>query len=135
MNNTYNWYSQLKKPSWAPPPWLFGPVWTILYILIAISFGKTFLMAWQQGIALLIALPFILNLIFNFAFTPIQFGLKNNLLAAVDILLVLGTLIWAIAAIYPYAPWIAFAQIPYLLWVSFATVLQLTITFLNKNNI
>jgi len=129
--NTYNWYSQLIKPSWAPPSWLFGPVWTVLYFLIAISFGKVFLMAWQKKIAFLVALPFILNLIFNFAFTPIQFGLKNNLLAAIDILLVLGTLIWAIIAIYSHARWIAYIQIPYLLWVLFATVLQMTITYLN----
>lgn len=130
MNN-YTWYSQLIKPSWSPPAWLFGPVWTFLYILIAISFGKVFWMAWKKEIALFVALPFLLNLIFNFAFTPLQFGLQNNLLAAFDILLVLGTLIWAMIAIYSHAPWITYIQIPYLLWVSFATVLQLTITFLN----
>ncbi|MCG2695574.1 tryptophan-rich sensory protein [Candidatus Parcubacteria bacterium] len=130
MNN-YDWYSQLIKPSWSPPSWLFGPVWTFLYVLIAISFGKVFLMAWQKKIAFTVALPFILNLIFNFAFTPLQFGLKNNILAAIDIILVLGTLIWAMAAIYPRARWIAFMQIPYLLWVLFATVLQLHITYLN----
>lgn len=129
--NTSNWYSQLIRPSWSPPAWLFGPVWTCLYILIALSFGKVFLMAWQKQIALAVALPFVLNLIFNLAFTPLQFGLKNNPLAAIDILLVLGTLIWAMAAIYPHARWIAYIQIPYLLWVSFATVLQLTITYLN----
>ncbi|OGZ02023.1 MAG: TspO protein [Candidatus Liptonbacteria bacterium RIFCSPLOWO2_01_FULL_53_13] len=128
----YNWYSQLVKPSWAPPAWLFGPVWTVLYILIAVSFGKVLLMAWQKQIALMVALPFILNLVFNFAFTSIQFGLRNNLLAAADILLVLATLIWAMAAIYPHARWIAYIQIPYLLWVLFATVLQLTVTYLNR---
>ena len=130
--NTYSWYSQLIKPTWAPPSWLFGPVWTGLYVLIAISFGKVFLMAGQKQITFLVALPFILNLIFNFAFTPLQFGLKNNLLAGVDILLVLGTLIWAMIAIYPHVKWITYVQIPYLLWVSFATVLQLTITYLNQ---
>jgi translocator protein len=130
--NTYNWYSQLIKPTWAPPSWLFGPVWTFLYILIAISFGKVFLMAWQKQISPLVALPFVLNLIFNFSFTPLQFGLENNLLAGIDILLVLGTLIWAMIAIYPHMKWITYIQIPYLLWVSFATILQLTITFLNK---
>ncbi|MEI6597218.1 MAG: TspO/MBR family protein [bacterium] len=128
---TYEWYQKLIKPSWSPPAYLFGPVWTVLYVLIAISFGKVFLMAWQKQIALIIVLPFILNLIFNFAFTSIQFGLQNNFLAAIDILLVLGTLIWAMIAIYPYAPWVTYMQIPYLLWVSFATVLQLTITYLN----
>ena len=128
----YNWYSQLIKPTWSPPAWVFGPVWTFLYVLIAISFGKVFWMAFKKQIPLLVALPFILNLIFNFSFTSIQFGLKNNFLAAVDILLVLGTLIWAMMAIYPHSKWVAYIQIPYLLWVSFATVLQLTITYLNK---
>lgn len=130
--NTYNWYSQLIKPSWSPPSWIFGPVWTFLYVFIAISFGKVFLMGWKKEIGFIVVLPFILNLIFNFAFTPLQFGLKNNLLAAFDILLVLGTLIWAMVAIYPHMRWITYIQIPYLLWVSFATVLQLTITYMNK---
>lgn len=71
------------------------------------------------------------NIIFNLAFTPLQFGLKSNLLAAIDILLVLATLVWAMVAIYPYAKWITYIQVPYLLWVSFATMLQLTITYLN----
>lgn len=128
----YSWYSKLIKPTWAPPSWLFGPVWTFLYVLIAVSFGKVFIMAWQKQITLLIALPFLLNLIFNFAFTPIQFGLQNNFWATVDILLVLGTLVWAMIAIYPYMKWITYIQIPYFLWVLFATVLQLNITFLNR---
>lgn len=128
---TYTWYQQLIKPTWAPPSSVFGPVWTVLYIGIAISFGAVFVMAGQRKIAWIVALPFALNLLFNFAFTPLQFGLRSNLLAAVDILLVLATLIWAIVAIYPHARWIAYAQIPYLLWVTFATVLQLTITSLN----
>lgn len=131
MNDAYDWYQQLIKPSWSPPPWLFGPVWTALYILIAVSFGKVFWLFWKKQIGFAVALPFVLNLIFNLAFTPLQFGLKSNLLAAIDILLVLATLIWAMAAIYPHARWIAIIQIPYLLWVLFATVLQLTITFLN----
>ena len=129
---TYNWYSQLIKPTWAPPAYLFGPVWTCLYILIFISFGKVFLMAWQKTIPVVVIIPFVLNIIFNLAFSPIQFGLKNNLLASLDIVLVLATLVWAIVAIYPYAKWISYIQIPYLLWVSFATVLQLTVTYLNR---
>jgi len=129
---TQTWYQQIIKPSWSPPAYLFGPVWTFLYILIAISFGKVFMMAWQKQLGLLVALPFVLNLIFNFAFTLLQFGLRNNFLASIDILLILSTLIWAIVAIYPHAKWIAYMQIPYLLWVGFATVLQLTVTYLNR---
>ena len=132
MNNTYNWYSTLIKPTWAPPSYLFGPVWSFLYILIAISFGKVFWMAYQKEISFMIALPFILNLIFNVIFTPLQFGLKNNLLAAIDITLILITLVWAMIAIYKYVPWITYMMIPYLLWVSFATVLQFAITWLNR---
>jgi tryptophan-rich sensory protein len=135
MQNTYNWYAQLKKPKWAPPSWLFGPVWSVLYVLIFISFGKVFLGVWKTNLPLMMALPFILNLIFNFAFTPLEFRLKNNLLAALDVVLVLGTLVWAIITILPYAPWIAYLQIPYLLWVSFATSLQLTVTYLNRKMI
>lgn len=131
MNN-YNWYSQLIKPTWSPPAWLFGPVWSFLYILIFISYGKVAIMFIKKQIPFIVLLPFILNLIFNFAFTPIQFGLQNNLLAALDIILVLGTLIWAMVVIYPHAHWLTYIQIPYLLWVSFATVLQFTITYLNK---
>ena len=130
--STYTYYQELAKPSWAPPAWLFGPVWTVLYVIIAASFGNVFWAAWQGTVPGLVAVPFVLNLIFNLSFTWLQFGLRNNALAAVDVVLVLLTLAWAMVAIYPYIPWVAYANIPYLLWVSFATVLQLTITFLNR---
>ncbi len=125
-------YTQLLRPSWAPPSWLFGPVWSVLYAIIAVSFGTVFYKTWKGELSFAVVLPFILNLIFNFSFTYFQFGIKNNLLASIDIVLVLITLIWAIVAIYPHVRWIALANIPYLLWVSFATVLQLTITVMNR---
>ena len=132
---TYNWYSQLIKPTWAPPTWVFGPVWTALYAIIAVTYGIVFYRVAMGSLAWLVALPFVLNLIFNFAFTPIQFGLRNNLLASIDILLVVGTLVWALAALWYASPelrWIVYANIPYLLWGTFATCLQLTITYLNR---
>ncbi|MDD4785494.1 MAG: tryptophan-rich sensory protein, partial [Candidatus Shapirobacteria bacterium] len=118
MNPTYNWYQSLIKPSWAPPSWLFGPAWTFLYTLIAISFGYVFYLFSKGKITFLVLLPFILNLIFNFAFTPLQFGLKNNLLAMIDIILVLITLIWFMISIFPHVKWVVYLNIPYLLWVS-----------------
>jgi len=133
MNNSSLWYSTLIKPFWAPPAWLFGPVWTFLYILIFITFGFVFYKAFQKQIPWIVVLPFILNLIFNFSFTYLQFGLRNNVLAMIDVLLVLGTLIWGIIAIFPYFKWVSFLNIPYLLWVSFASVLQITVTLLNLN--
>ena len=125
-------YAKLIQPSWAPPSWLFGPVWSVLYVIIITSFGAVFYKAATNQIPWMVALPFALNLVFNLAFTPIQFGLKNNALAAVDILLVVGTLIWALVAVWPYLPWVTYVNIPYLLWGLFATGLQLTITYLNK---
>lgn len=133
--DTYNWYSQLIKPVWAPPSWLFGPVWTILYLIIAVSFGTVFYQAFTKQIPWMIAVPFALNLVFNFAFTPIQFGLKNNLLSSIDILLVVGTLVWALSVLWYASPdlrWVVYANIPYLVWGIFATCLQLTITYLNR---
>jgi len=106
-------------------------VWSVLYFIIFLTFGYVFYKIYRGDIPKKVAWPFVLNLGFNFAFTPIQFGLQNVLLAAVDILLVLVTLVWLMFAIWPYSKKIVYANIPYLLWVSFATVLQLSITFLN----
>ncbi len=130
-----SWYSKLIKPGWAPPAKIFGPVWSVLYIIIAISFGNVFIQFTQGALSWQIVLPFALNLVFNLSFTPLQFKLKNNFLAMVDILLVLITLIWAMVTIVPHIQWIAYINIPYLLWVCFATALQLAITWLNRDGI
>jgi translocator protein len=136
--NTPNWYSSLIRPSWAPPSWLFGPVWTVLYAIIALSFGTIFYKALTKQIPWMLALPFALNIVFNLLFTPLQFGLKNNLLASIDILLVVATLIWALAGLWFSSSdqaqtlrWVVYANIPYLIWGLYATSLQLTITYLN----
>ena len=131
---TSNYYKKLKKPIWAPPGRLFGLVWTGLYIIIFVSFGYVVYLYIKNIIPFIVLLPFILNLIFNFAFTPIQFRLKNNVLASVDIVLTVGTLLWALYSIYPYASWVSFVNIPYALWGIFATILQLTITLANRKN-
>ena len=134
MNETRP-YSQLIKPSWAPPSWLIGTVWPVLYVIIAISFGTVFYKAFTKQIPWMVALPFALNLVFNFAFAPIQFRLVNNFLASIDILLVVGTLIWALCAVWYASPelrWVVYANIPYLLWGIFASCVQLTITYLNR---
>ena len=125
-------YMEYIQPSWAPPAWVFGPVWSVLYALIAISFGYVFIKAFQGEIPKIVALPFVLNLIANFSFSPVQFGLNNLPLASLIILIVLGTIIWSMWAVWPHYKWVALIQIPYLLWVCFATVLQLTITYLNS---
>jgi translocator protein len=126
------WYGQLVKPFFAPPAGVFGPVWTVLYVVIAITFGYVLVQTLKKRLPVGVLLPFLFNLVFNALYTPLQFGLRSNGLASVDIVLVLATLVWALAAVAPRRPWVAYANIPYLLWVSFATVLQLSITWLNR---
>lgn len=130
--DTSTWYSLLIKPTWAPPAWVFGPVWSVLYLIIGVTFGTVFLKVWRGELPTFVAIPFILNIIFNLAFSPIQFRLQNNFLAFIDILLVFGTIVWMFVAIWPYMKHVVYFNTPYLLWVSFATFLQGTITWLNK---
>ena len=67
-----NWYQQLIKPEWAPPAYLFGPVWSMLYVVIAATYGYAGWMFFTGKIRFMVFLPFILNIVFNIAFTPIQ---------------------------------------------------------------
>jgi tryptophan-rich sensory protein len=125
------WYNSLIKPSWTPAPDTIGVVWQILYPLIMASFGYVFLLAFQRKIPSKVALPFALNLIVNLSFTPIQFGLRNLPLAALDILMVWVSILWCISAIWNHSRLVAIAQMPYFIWVSIATYLQLYITIMN----
>ena len=132
MLPTQEWYQTLAKPFFAPPSWIFGPVWSVLYLIIAGSFGYVIYLFFIKRIPFAVLLPFLLNILFNVIFTPIQFGLRNLPLATLDIVFVLGTLLWAMWAIFPIARWVAYVNIPYLLWGAFATVLQISITLMNR---
>lgn len=125
-------YKSYKQPPLAPPPYLFGIVWPLLYVLIIISYGFIYYQTFLGNIASRIATVFIINLIANGLFTYFQFKLKNNLLAALDIILVLATIILTMILIWPYYHWVVYLQIPYLIWVTFATYLQIGVTILNR---
>lgn len=125
-------YKSYKRPPLSPPPYLFGVVWPFLYLLIIISYGFTFYQAAKGNVPSLLVVPFIINLIANGLFTYFQFKLKNNLLAALDIVVVLATIILTMILIWPYYRWVLYLQIPYLAWVSFATYLQFGVTILNQ---
>ncbi len=129
--DTDSWYKLLNKPSWAPQPWVFGTVWSVLYpIIIAVNIYIIVLIA-KHKIGISLAVPFWLNLFFNLIFTPIQFGLRNNFLAMIDIYLVLATIIIGIIVAWPVSKIISIAFLPYLIWVVIATVLQTYIVIHN----
>lgn len=126
------WYDGLTKPNWTPEPGTIGLIWSVLYPVIALTFGFVFVQAVRGKLPRRVAVPFGVNLAANLAFTPLQFGLRNLPLAAADILAVLGSIVWCMAAVWPHARWVALAQWPYLAWVGTATVLQLAITLWNR---
>ncbi len=127
------WYQGLAKPGWTPAPATIGFIWQVLYPIILVSFGFVFALVFRRKIPWRVGVPFAINLVANLVFTPIQFGLRNLPLALVDILIVWGTILWMMAAIWPHRRWVAVAQVPYLLWVSIATVLQTAITIMNPH--
>lgn len=125
------WYDSLAKPSWTPVPATIGMIWKILYPIILVSFGFVFVQAVRKKLPWRVTLPFVINLVSNLIFTPIQFGMRNLPLASVDILVVWATIIWMMVVIWQHFRWVAVAQVPYFVWVSIATVLQLSITAMN----
>lgn len=126
------WYDSLIKPTWTPEPGTIGLIWQILYPIILATFGFVLLQAMRGKLPWKVALPFAINLVANLMFTPIQFGLRNMPLAALDILVVWGSIVWMILAVRKHYAWVAVAQLPYFAWVSIATVLQLCITWWNR---
>jgi benzodiazapine receptor len=130
---TKEWYAILKKPFFAPPSWVFGPVWTVLYVIIIVSFGYVGFATYAGLIPVYIFWLFLANIIFNLLYSPLQFGLRSLPLALIDIVLVLKTLYLALNYVFAYAPWVAYVNIPYFLWVTFATILQVSITFMNRD--
>ena len=125
-------YQSPAKPPRTPAPRTISLIWQILYPIIIATFGFVFVQAVRGRLPLVVVLPFAINMVANLIFTPIQFGMRNLPLAAADILVVWGTILWMMLAIWPHSRWVAVAQVPYFVWVSIATVLQLSITWMNR---
>ncbi len=124
------WYAGLQKPSFNPPNWLFGPVWTILYLLMGISFY----LIWKQPVSTLrnVGLTlFVIQFILNFFWSILFFNQHLIATAFLEMvfmwIFILLTIIW-FAKLSPTAAWLL---VPYLCWVSFATVLTAAIWKLN----
>jgi benzodiazapine receptor len=127
-----NWYANLNKPVFTPPDWLFGPVWTTLYILMGIS---AFLV-WRKGLAdkaVRKALVFfIVQLVFNALWSLLFFGLRSPLLGLIDILLLQFAIILTLICFEEISIPAVLLLVPYLGWVTFAAILNLAIYFLNR---
>lgn len=123
------WYATLNKPSFSPPNWIFGPVWTALYILMGISLYLVLVSkskVKQKGIN-----SFFIQLGLNAIWSIIFFGMRNPTLALVDIAALWIAIVLTIRAFYKINKLSANLLYPYLVWVSFASILNLMIVLLN----
>ena len=132
MTDYRQYYEMLEKPFFAPEPWVFGFMWGIIYPLILIALAVVVWKTYKEQLAIDALLVFILNVLANLLFTPLQLKYPDALWATLDILLVLVTLLYLQVGFWRAKEYQLFALLtPYLLWGSFATVLQMTIYYLN----
>ena len=126
--NIPTWYAGLVKPAWTPPGWIFGPVWSFLYLSMAVAAW----LVWRRGNALVPLTLFAIQLAFNAAWSWLFFGLHSPGAAFIDVVF-----LWAAIAATMLVFWFrstiaGLLFMPYLAWVSFATVLNFTIWRLNS---
>lgn len=125
------WYAMIAKPEFAPPNWLFGPVWTTLFALMGIA---AFLV-WKKGTErkdVKVALGiFVLQLVLNTLWSIIFFGLRSPGGAFIEIIFLWLAILWTIVAFHKISKAAAYLLIPYILWVSFAAYLNYAIWILN----
>lgn len=125
------WYAGLRKPWFNPPSWVFGPAWTVLYVMIAVA---TWLL-WRAPASTQRTRALQLNgvqLLLNAAWTPLFFALKLPGVAFVEIVLMWGFILATIVAAWPVRRLAAWLLVPYLAWVTFAATLNGCIWWLNR---
>jgi len=126
-----DWYTPLLKPAFTPPPWLFAPVWFLLYVLMGIS---AFLI-WRKGIRdsqireslIIFIIQLFLNILWSYAF----FGLKSPLYGLIVIVPLWTAILLTIINFYRISKTASFLLIPYIIWISYATALNFSIYILN----
>lgn len=131
ISSIQTWYKYLHKPSFSPPNWIFGPVWTVLYLLMGISVYLVWLKQSKSKRVKTALKLFLTQLLFNFLWSIIFFGFHNPLIAFVDIILLWIAIVLTIMTFYRLSKPAAYLLIPYILWVSFAALLNISIVLLN----
>jgi translocator protein len=130
FNSIQNWYATLHKPVFNPPNFIFGPVWTLLYLLMGVSLYLVLNQPASEKRKMALGV-LGLQLLLNFCWSIIFFTLQRPDWALVEITLLWLCIVWMITMMRPIKPLAAYLQIPYLLWVSFASALNFGIWLLN----
>lgn len=125
-----SWYVGLTKPAWNPPNWLFGPVWSFLYLTMAVAAWIVWRRAGFGGASGALGL-FVLQLFLNVAWSAVFFGLRSPGPAFVEIVLLWAAILATVTAFWRIAPAAGALMVPYLLWVTFAAILNYAIWRLN----
>lgn len=125
------WYATLNKPFFAPPNWIFGPAWTLLYLLMGAAFYLIWKQGWKKKSVKTAGMFFLGQLALNFIWSPIFFGLRAPLLGLIVIVAMWALIVMTMKKFYPLSRLAFYLLIPYLLWVSFATILNAAIVVLN----
>lgn len=131
ISSITTWYTTLNKPPFAPPNWIFGPVWILLYLLMGISFYLIWQQGWKKKKVKTASMFFLAQLAFNFLWSPIFFGLRSPLLGLITIVVMWIFIVMTMRKFYPLSKPAFYLLAPYLLWVSFATILNAAIFVLN----
>lgn len=132
VSSISTWYKFLNKPFFSPPNWVFGPVWTLLYALMGIAVAMIWLQGMKKKKVRTAVIYFVSQLLFNFLWSIVFFGLHAPFAAFVNIIVLWLAIILTIMKFYPLSKLAAYLLVPYLLWVSFASVLNASIWLLNR---
>ena len=125
------WYRDLRKPSWQPPDWLFGPAWTVILGLAAWAAVLAWDGAADAADKISIAIVYAVNFIFHLAWSPLFFKAKRPDWSLVEVMFLWASIMAMMIVLSPLSETAGWMILPYLLWVSFAAYLNLTIVRLN----
>jgi len=131
MSSIPTWYAALKRPSFAPPNWIFGPVWTTLFIMMGVALFLVWGQLGKKPKAKVAAILFLVHLAFNVLWSALFFGLRSPGWAFAEIIVLWGMIAALVVMFRPIDRRASYLMVPYLLWVSFAAVLNLMLWRLN----
>ncbi len=130
--NIDGWYAALRKPSWNPPNWVFGPVWSMLYLLMAVAAWLVWRRRGFAGASLLPLVLFGVQLVLNGLWSVLFFGWHRPDLAFIEIVFLWSAILATMLAFRRVVPLAAALLVPYFLWVTFAAFLNFTIWSMNS---